>query len=115
MDLNLSRVIRKPTNWFRTGLTQTELYGQRRWLEAGNFGFRKKRHCTIHVVIGRVRNTMTGNNSKLDLVNVDAHKKIGQILSVCSQGIRWNQRLICAFVFAYAKCWFSHDTAQLLT
>ena len=21
--------------------------------------------------------------------------------------------LICAFVFAYAKCWFSHDTAQM--
>ena len=21
--------------------------------------------------------------------------------------------LICAFVFAYAKCWFSHDTAQV--
>ena len=20
-------------------------------------------------------------------------------------------KLICAFVFAYAKCWFSHDTA----
>ena len=22
-------------------------------------------------------------------------------------------RLICVFVFAYAKCWFSHDVAQL--
>ena len=22
-------------------------------------------------------------------------------------------KLICAFVFAYAKCWFSHDTAQV--
>ena len=30
---------------------------------------------------------MTGNNPKLDLVNVDAHKKIGQILTICSQGI----------------------------
>ena len=29
---------------------------------------------------------MTGNNPKLDLVNVDAHKKIGLILSICSQG-----------------------------
>ena len=28
---------------------------------------------------------MTGNNPKLDLVNVDAHKKIGKILSICSQ------------------------------
>ena len=22
-------------------------------------------------------------------------------------------KLICVFVFAYAKCWFSHDAAQL--
>ena len=27
---------------------------------------------------------MTGNNAKLDLLNTDAHKKIGQILSICS-------------------------------
>ena len=30
---------------------------------------------------------MTGNNPKLDLVNVDAHKKIGHILTICSRGI----------------------------
>ena len=29
-----------------------------------------------------VRKTMTGDNPKLDLVNVDAHKKVGQILSI---------------------------------
>ena len=34
---------------------------------------------------------MTGNNPKLDLVNVDAHKKIGQILSICSQSIERKQ------------------------
>ena len=22
-------------------------------------------------------------------------------------------KLICVFVFAYTKCWFSHDTAQI--
>ena len=22
-------------------------------------------------------------------------------------------KLICVFVFAYAKCWFSHDTAHM--
>ena len=38
-------------------------------------------------LFARVRQTVTGNNSKLDLVNVDAHKKIGQILSICSSGI----------------------------
>ena len=37
-------------------------------------------------LFARVRKTMTGNNPKLDLVNTDAHKKIGQILSICSQG-----------------------------
>ena len=30
---------------------------------------------------------MTGNNPKLDLVNVDASKKIGEILSIRSQDI----------------------------
>ena len=29
--------------------TQTGLYRHRRWLEAGNFGFRKKKNCTIRV------------------------------------------------------------------
>ena len=30
---------------------------------------------------------MTGNNPKLDLVNVDMHTKFGQILSICPQDI----------------------------
>ena len=30
---------------------------------------------------------MTGNNHKLDLVNVDVHTKFGLILSICSQDI----------------------------
>ena len=34
---------------------------------------------------------MIGNNPKLDLVNFDAHKKIGQILSICSQSIEQKQ------------------------
>ena len=42
-------------------------------------------------LFARVRQTMTGNNPKLDLVNVDAHKKIGQILTICSQGIEQKQ------------------------
>ena len=36
---------------------------------------------------------MTGYNPKLDLVIVDAHKKIGQILSICSLGIERKQIL----------------------
>ena len=34
---------------------------------------------------------MTRNNPKLDLVNIEAHKKIGQIMSICSQGIEQKQ------------------------
>ena len=34
---------------------------------------------------------MMGNNPKLDLVNVDAYKKMGQILTICSQGIEQKQ------------------------
>ena len=30
---------------------------------------------------------MTGNNAKLDHVNVDVHIKFGQILSICSRDI----------------------------
>ena len=32
---------------------------------------------------------MTGNNPKLDLFNVDVHKKFDQNLSICSQDIEW--------------------------
>ena len=34
---------------------------------------------------------MTGQNPKLDLVNVDVHTKFGQILSICSQDIERKQ------------------------
>ena len=34
---------------------------------------------------------MTGNNPKLVFVYVDAHKKIGQILSIYSQGVERKQ------------------------
>ena len=38
---------------FQPGPTQTGLYSHRRWLEAGNFGFR---HCTSHVAKTRRSN-----------------------------------------------------------
>ena len=34
---------------------------------------------------------MTGNNPKLDLVNVDVHTKFGRILSMRSQDIEWKR------------------------
>ena len=35
----------------------------------------------------KILRKMTGNNPKLDLVNVDVHTKYGQILSICSLDI----------------------------
>ena len=35
----------------------------------------------------KILQKMTGNNPKLDLVNVDVHTKFGQILSIRSQDI----------------------------
>ena len=39
----------------------------------------------------KILQKMTGNNPKLDLVNVDVHTKFGQILSMCSQDIEQKQ------------------------
>ena len=36
----------------------------------------------------KILQKMTGNNPKLDLVNVDVHTKFGQILSIRSQDIK---------------------------
>ena len=55
----------------------------RRWLEAGNFGFRKQRNCTTHV---------------------------GKTKAMISFAV--TVKLICNFVFTSAKCWFSHDVAH---
>ena len=35
----------------------------------------------------KILRKMTGNNPKLDLVNVDVHTKFGQILLICSRDI----------------------------
>ena len=59
---------------FRPGPTQTGLYSYRRWIEASNFGFRKKRGCTIRM----------------------AKTKALISCAVTAQ-------LICVFVFAYEK------------
>ena len=58
---------------FRPGPTQTGLGSHRRWLEASNFRFRKKRNCTIRVA------------------------KIKALISFAV-----TVKLICVFVFAYA-------------
>ena len=79
--------MREKTNnlCFRPGSTQTSLYSHRKGLEAGNFGFRKKRNCAIHVA------------------------KTKALISFAVTA-----KLICAFVFAYANCWFSHAKAHII-
>ena len=67
---------------FQPGPTQTRLYNHTRWLEALNFLYRKKRDCTIYVA----------KTKALIRFAVTA-------------------KLICVFVFAYAKSRFSHDAA----
>ena len=69
---------------FRPGPTQTRLYSHRRWLETWNLGFRKQRDCTIQVA------------------------KTKALISFAVIA-----KLICIFVFAYAKIWFSHVAAHM--
>ena len=70
---------------FRPGPTQTGLYSHRRWLEAGNFVFRNKRDCTTPVA------------------------KTKALVSCAVTA-----KLICVFVFAYAKRRFSHGAALMV-
>ena len=45
---HMSRVLRKLFA-FRPSQTQIRLYNHRKWLEICNYGFRKRRDCTIYV------------------------------------------------------------------
>ena len=85
MGLNEPRHDKTSLGGFRPGPTKTGLTNDRRWLNAWNFGFRKKWDgtCTNYVV---------------------------KALISCAA----NAQLICAFVFAYTKSRLSHDTAQTL-
>ena len=67
---------------FRPGPTQTGLCSNRRWLGTWHFGSRKKRKCTIQVA------------------------KTKALISFTVTA-----KLICVFVFAYKKIWFSHVAA----
>ena len=79
----MSHDARKPV---RPGLTQTKLYKHRRFVDAGNFGFKKKRNCTIRV----------------------AKTTVLKSFAVTA-------KLICAFVFAFnSKIQFSRDAAHII-
>ena len=83
---HMSLVVRKPVfGVFDQVPTQTGLCSQRRWLEALNFGFRKKRNCTNYVA------------------------KTKTLISFAVTA-----KLICVFVFTYAKSRFSHDAAHMV-
>ena len=71
--------------------TQTGLYNYRRRLEAWNFGFEKKRNCTIRV----------------------AKTKVLISFAVTAISFAVTAKLICAFVFALAKIRFSHNAAHI--
>ena len=70
---------------FRPGPTETGLYSSRRWLEACKFVYKKKRDCTIYLA------------------------KTKALISFAITA-----KLICVFVFAYAKSRFSHDAAHAM-
>ena len=80
----MSRLVGKPTMWF-PNRSNTNQAVQSQKIEAGTFGFRKRSNCTMRVA------------------------KTKALISFAVTA-----KLICAFVFAYADCWFSHAAAHIL-
>ena len=76
--------MRKPALWFLNRSDTTSLYNHRQWLDTGNLGFRKKRNCTIRVA------------------------KTKALISFAVTA-----KVISAFGFANAGCWFSHEVANI--
>ena len=83
-----SRVVRKPTFWFPTwsDTNQNQAVHVYKMARGLKFGLRKKGDCTIYVA------------------------KTKALISFAVTA-----KLICVFVFAYIKCWFSHDAAHLFS
>ena len=71
----------------RTGPKQTGLYSYKRWLEAANFGF-KKRNCTF-----RVPKTKA-------LISFIVTAKL-------------SSPLVSFHIHVYPDCWFSHEAAHI--
>ena len=68
---------------FHPGLTQIGVHSKRKWSEVWNFGFGKNNKCTYQVA------------------------KTKALISFAV-----TVKLICVFVFPYAKRWFSHNVWQ---
>ena len=84
MQVNMSRVMRKPTFWFPTWSDTNDAVQLQKMVRGLKFEFRKKRDHTIYVA------------------------KTKALISFAVIA-----KLICIFVFAYAKRWFSHDGAHI--
>ena len=78
--------MRKLTFWFSTRSDTNRAVQSQKMARGLNFGFRKKRDCTIYVA------------------------KTKALISFAVTA-----KLICVFVFAYAQRLFSHDVAQIET
>ena len=52
-------------------------------------------------------------NLAVDTLKVIVERPRGKTNNVVSDQVRHKPKLICALVFAYADCWFSHAMAQL--
>ena len=78
--------MRKPTKWLsKRSDINCAVQAQKTAREAGNFEFIKNKNCTIRV------------------------EKTKALISFAVTA-----KLICAFGFAYADCWFSYEAAHLL-
>ena len=76
--------MRKPTFWSPTWSDKNQAVQLQKMARGLNFGFRKYRDCTIYVA------------------------KTKALISFAVTA-----KLICVFVLAYAKRWFSHDAAHI--
>ena len=78
--------MRKPTFWFPTGSDTNQAMQSQKMARGLKFRIKKEEGCTIRVA------------------------KTKALISFAVTA-----KLICVFVFANAKCWFSHDAAQMTT
>ena len=76
--------MRKPAFWFLTWSDTNQAVQLQKMVRGMKFRFRKRKDCTVYVA------------------------KTKALISFAVTA-----KLICVFVFAYAKCWFSHDAAHI--
>ena len=58
--------------------------------------------------------TWSDTNQAVQKIARDLKFRIHKVEN-CTISVAKTIALICVFVFAYAKCWFSHDAAHMLT